>query len=73
MYFGLWYNYLMTSQPEITSAYVDLDGTSVHYTEAGHGEVVLMLHGWPTSPHLYRNILPTVGETHRAIALDLPG
>jgi pimeloyl-ACP methyl ester carboxylesterase len=34
---------------------------------------VPLLHGFPTSSHLYRNILPTLAKTHRAIALDLPG
>jgi len=34
---------------------------------------ILLLHGFPTSSHLYRNIFPEVGKTHRAIALDLPG
>ena len=31
------------------------------------------MHGFPTSSHLYRNILPELAKTHRAIALDLPG
>ena len=63
----------MSSLPEISSEFVDLEGTMVHYLEAGQGEPVLMLHGWPTSSHLYRDILPEIGRTHRAIALDLPG
>ena len=33
----------------------------------------ILLHGFPTSSHLYRNILPELGKTHRAIAIDLPG
>jgi len=32
-----------------------------------------MLHGFPTSAYLWRNIMPKIAETHRAIALDLPG
>jgi len=35
--------------------------------------VVLLLHGFPTSSYLYRNIIPKISKTHRAIALDLPG
>ena len=41
--------------------------------DAGEGDPILLLHGFPTSSHLYRNILPTLAKTHRAIALDLPG
>ena len=46
---------------------------NLHYLEAGEGDPILLLHGFPTSSHLYRNILPELGTTHRAIALDLPG
>ena len=45
----------------------------LHHLEAGTGEPVLLLHGWPTSAHLWRNVMPALAETHRAIALDLPG
>ncbi len=64
---------------ELRSEQVTVDGLRLHYLEAGassaDGErpVVLCLHGWPTSAQLYRHVLPAVGQTHRAIALDLPG
>jgi pimeloyl-ACP methyl ester carboxylesterase len=45
----------------------------LHYREAGSGEPVLLLHGWPTSSYLWRGILGTLGQSNRAIALDLPG
>lgn len=45
----------------------------LHYLEAGEGPAVLFLHGWPTSAQLWRHVLPRVGATRRAIALDLPG
>jgi pimeloyl-ACP methyl ester carboxylesterase len=45
----------------------------LHYLEQGSGEPVLMLHGWPTSSYLWRNVMPIVGNGNRAIALDLPG
>lgn len=56
-----------------TSHRVTAHSLSLHYLEAGEGDPVLLLHGFPTSSHLYRNILPELGKTHRAIALDLPG
>lgn len=57
----------------IASKYVMVDKIKLHYLEAGEKEVVLMLHGFPTSAYLWRNIIPKISETHRAIALDLPG
>jgi len=56
-----------------TSKHVEVEGLRIHYVEAGEGDPVLLLHGWPTSSFLYRNILPHLAPTHRAIAVDLPG
>jgi haloalkane dehalogenase len=53
--------------------YIEANGLRLHYLEAGQGDPILLLHGFPTSSHLYRHILPELGKTHRAIALDLPG
>jgi haloalkane dehalogenase len=51
----------------------EVNSLNLHYTEAGQGDPILLLHGFPTSSHLYRNILPVLASTHRAIAIDLPG
>lgn len=53
--------------------YIDLPDVRLHYLEAGSGETILLLHGWPTSAYLWRNVMPTLANTHRVIALDLPG
>ncbi|WP_179957804.1 alpha/beta fold hydrolase [Exilibacterium tricleocarpae] len=45
----------------------------LHYLACGAGEPLLLLHGWPTSSHLWRNVMPWLAPTHRVIALDLPG
>ena len=58
---------------EITSHFVDVEGLRLHYREAGEGDPVLLLHGWPTSSFLWRRVMPPIAETHRVIALDLPG
>ncbi len=50
-----------------------LDGLKISYTDQGTGEVVLLLHGFPTSSYLWRNMAPTIALTHRVIAIDLPG
>ena len=49
-------------------------GLTVAYRELGEGRPVLMLHGWPTSSHLWRNVMPPVAAAgNRVIAIDLPG
>jgi len=69
----------MTKRPstsisdQIESKYITIGGIRLHYLEAGAGEAVLLLHGFPTSSYLYRNVMPNIAKTHRTIALDLPG
>ncbi|WP_299376865.1 haloalkane dehalogenase [uncultured Tateyamaria sp.] len=53
--------------------FVDVNGSKMAYVDEGNGPVVLFLHGNPTSSYLWRNILPFVTDTHRAIAPDLIG
>lgn len=52
---------------------VEVKGSGMAYLEAGTGEPVLFIHGNPTSSYLWRNIIPHVSDTHRAIAVDLIG
>lgn len=59
------------SVPELRTA--DIDGRTIAYREAGTGPAVVMVHGWPTSSYLWRDVLPPVAERNRAIAIDLPG
>ena len=43
------------------------------YREAGSGAPVLLLHGWPTSSFLWRDVMLPMAVANRVIALDLPG
>ncbi len=52
---------------------VEVEGIRLHYRAAGDGPPVLLLHGWPTSSFLWRDTLPPLAKSRRAIALDLPG
>ena len=45
----------------------------VHYAEAGRGEPVLLLHQTPRSWDEFRDVLPLLGRSRRAIAIDLVG
>lgn len=57
----------------VLSKHVEVRGMRLHYLEAGSGPPVLLLHGWPTHAQLWRNTLPALAASRRAIALDLPG
>jgi len=52
---------------------VDVLGSRMTYLELGKGEPVLFVHGNPTSSYLWRNVMPHIGDGHRAIAIDLIG
>lgn len=51
----------------------DVLGHKMAYIDEGEGRPVVFLHGNPTSSYLWRNIIPYVSKTHRAIAPDLIG
>lgn len=54
---------------------VSADGVNVFYREAGPKDapVVLLLHGFPTSSFMYRELIPRLADRYRVIAPDLPG
>jgi haloalkane dehalogenase len=52
---------------------VNVDGRTLAFREAGEGPAVLLLHGWPTSSFLWRNVMPAIARERRVLALDLPG
>jgi len=55
------------------SRFIEVEGSRIHYIEEGKGDVVLFLHGNPTSSYLWRNIIPHVSPVARCIAMDLIG
>jgi pimeloyl-ACP methyl ester carboxylesterase len=52
-----------------------VDGINIFYREAGPRDapVVLLLHGFPTSSHMFRNLIPALADRYRVIAPDYPG
>lgn len=54
---------------------VDVDGFEVFYREAGQADAptVLLLHGFPSSSHMFRNLIPQLADKYRVVAPDLPG
>jgi pimeloyl-ACP methyl ester carboxylesterase len=53
----------------------EADGLEIFYRESGAPEapVVLLLHGFPTSSFMFRNLIPALSAHYRVIAPDLPG
>lgn len=54
---------------------VNIDGLNVFYREAGSPDspAVLLLHGFPTSSHMFRDLIPQLAAQYHVIAPDLPG
>ena len=52
-----------------------INGFKVFYREAGDPQApaVLLLHGFPTSSHMFHNLIPQLAGDYRAVAPDLPG
>jgi len=55
------------------SHFVELDGNVVHYVDEGSGPILLMLHGNPTWSFLWREVISSLRNDFRCIALDYPG
>src|SRR5580658_1738648 len=54
---------------------VKVDGIDVFYREAGLPDApkLLLLHGFPTSSHMFRDLIPLLADRFHIIAPDLPG
>jgi len=52
-----------------------MDGLKMFYREAGDPKAptVLLLHGFPTSSHMYRELIPALADRYHVVAPDLPG
>ena len=52
-----------------------LGEVEVFYREAGPSDapVILLLHGFPTAGHMFRDLIPLLADRYRVIAPDLPG
>jgi pimeloyl-ACP methyl ester carboxylesterase len=59
----------------VTYRKVDVDGIGVFYREAGPKDAptILLLHGFPTAGHMFRDLIPQLADPFRLVAPDLPG
>lgn len=54
---------------------INIDGLNVFYREAGRADApaILLLHGFPSSSHMFRDLIPLLSPHFRVVAPDLPG
>ena len=54
---------------------VDVDGLKIFYREAGSKDApaILLLHGFPSASHMFRDLIPKLADRFHVIAPDLPG
>jgi pimeloyl-ACP methyl ester carboxylesterase len=54
---------------------IQVNGVNLFYREAGNpaSPTVLLLHGFPTSSHMFRNLIPRLADAYHVVAPDLPG
>ncbi|GJM05407.1 MAG: hydrolase [marine bacterium B5-7] len=54
---------------------VEIDGLNIFYREAGNPNkpTLLLLHGFPTSSHMFRDLIPQLSDQYHLVAPDYPG
>ena len=54
---------------------IEIEGLNIFYREAGSKDAptILLLHGFPTSSHMFRNLIPSLADAFHLIAPDYPG
>ena len=61
----------MSNNTVVETQYTKIEGHNIAYQDTGDGVPVILLHGIPTNKFLWRNIIPSLSQTHRVIAPDL--
>ncbi|MEH6458152.1 MAG: alpha/beta hydrolase [Cocleimonas sp.] len=63
------------SQSQTLHKTINVDGVDIFYREAGPKDAptILLLHGFPTSSHMFRNLIPALSDRFHLVAPDYPG
>ena len=66
---------MKTKSTPVSFNAVRVEDVNIFYREAGHPKApaVLLLHGFPSSSHMFRNLIPELATQYRVVAPDLPG
>jgi len=65
----------VTQYAHTTHKKVTVNGQDIFYREAGpkNAPTILLLHGFPTSSHMFRNLIPALADRYHLVAPDYPG
>ena len=66
---------LAQAAPPTAHRHVEVDGVRIFYREAGPKDAphVLLLHGFPSSSHMFRDLIPALADRYHVVAPDYPG
>ena len=64
-----------TLTPTVFYRTLNVEGLEIFYREAGPqgAPTVLLLHGFPSSSHMFRNLIPVLADKYHVVAPDFPG
>src|SRR5271163_2953297 len=64
-----------TAMQRITYNKVNVDGFEIFFRQAGPADapVILLLHGFPSAGHMFRDLIPRLADRFHVVAPDLPG
>ena len=65
----------MTCSTKVTHKTVKIGDLDIFYREAGpnNAPAILLLHGFPTSSQMFRNLIPLLADGYHVVAPDYPG
>lgn len=66
---------LLAKEYPVLNKTINVDGVEIFYREAGpkNAPVILLLHGYPTSSYMFRNLIKDLSSDYRLVAPDYPG
>lgn len=66
---------ITNSSNQVLHRSIEIDGVNIFYREAGpiDAPTILLLHGFPTSSHMFRNLIPQLADEFHLVAPDYPG
>ena len=70
-----WENVVACCTPTVFYRTLNVEGLEIFYREAGPQDApaVLLLHGFPSSSHMFRNLIPMLADKYHVVAPDFPG
>ena len=72
---GAWPNQSRAADCDVHYRTAQVDGLTIFYREAGPRDAptILLLHGFPTSSHMFRDLIPLLADRYHLVAPDYPG